>query len=232
MDNTRIQTQEAVVSNQQTSTFVSYEDRTPLFAAAKRTIDFIGALIVLILTLPVWIVIGVCFMFGENKGPVFFKQQRIGKNGEIFYIYKFRSMIMNADQKLRENQELYDKYIANSYKLEPHEDPRITKLGEFLRKTSLDEIPQIINVLKGNMSLIGPRPVIKEELKEYGLKVNDFLSVKPGMSGYWQVSGRSSVHYPERVDVELYYVENQSMKLETWILFKTIEIVLLRKGAY
>ncbi|PLT36027.1 multidrug MFS transporter [Bacillus sp. V5-8f] len=224
--------QGTVVNNQTGSTFVSYEDRTPLFALVKRTIDFVGALIALVLTLPVWIVIGVFYIFGENKGPVFFKQQRTGKNGEIFHIYKFRSMIMNADQKLKENQELYEKYIANSYKLEPHEDPRITKLGEFLRKTSLDEIPQIINVLKGEMSLIGPRPVIQDELMEYGNRVNEFLSVKPGMSGYWQVCGRSSVLYPERVNMELYYVQKQSVKLDTWILFKTIEIVLLRKGAY
>ncbi|MCP3761382.1 sugar transferase [Domibacillus sp. A3M-37] len=189
-------------------------------------------MIALILTLPILIVVSIFYMFGDNKGPVFFRQKRVGKDGNIFYIYKFRSMVMNADQKLRENNELYEKYIANSYKLEPHEDPRITKLGNFLRKTSLDEIPQIINVLKGEMSLIGPRPVIEEELIEYGPKVNQFLSVKPGMSGYWQVCGRSSVHYPERIDVELYYVENQSLKLEAWILFKTVEIVLLRKGAY
>ncbi|OMP66120.1 sugar transferase [Domibacillus epiphyticus] len=213
-------------------TYTSYEDRSKAFAATKRLIDFLGAFIALLLTMPVWFFIGVCYMFGENKGSVFFKQQRIGKNGEKFYIYKFRSMVMNADQKLRENKELYAKYIDNSYKLEPHEDPRITKFGEFLRKTSLDEIPQIINVLKGEMSLIGPRPVIKDELAEYGEKANQFLSVKPGMSGYWQVCGRSSVHYPERVEVELYYVENQSMKLEAWILLKTVEIVLLRKGAY
>ncbi|WP_309143104.1 sugar transferase [Domibacillus sp. A3M-37] len=212
--------------------FTSYEERSKTFAITKRTVDIIGAMIALILTLPILIVVSIFYMFGDNKGPVFFRQKRVGKDGNIFYIYKFRSMVMNADQKLRENNELYEKYIANSYKLEPHEDPRITKLGNFLRKTSLDEIPQIINVLKGEMSLIGPRPVIEEELIEYGPKVNQFLSVKPGMSGYWQVCGRSSVHYPERIDVELYYVENQSLKLEAWILFKTVEIVLLRKGAY
>lgn len=212
--------------------FTSYEDRSKAFATMKRTVDITGGIIALILMLPIFVIVSVFYMFGDNKGTVFFKQKRIGKDGNVFYIYKFRSMVMNADQKLRKNKELYKKYIANSYKLEPHEDPRITKLGEFLRKTSLDEIPQIINVLKGDMSLIGPRPIIEEELKEYGSRVNEFLSVKPGMSGYWQVSGRSSVHYPERVDVELYYVENQSIKLEAWILFKTIEIVLLRKGAY
>lgn len=141
-------------------------------------------------------------------------------------------MIVNAEEKLKADKELYQKYLKNNYKLEPHEDPRITKLGRFLRATSLDEIPQLINVLKGEMSLVGPRPVVKEELEEYGVKVNEFLSVKPGLTGYWQVSGRSEVGYPERVDLELYYVYNQSLLLDIKIILKTIWIVLLKKGAY
>ncbi|MBW8350265.1 sugar transferase [Bacillus sp. IITD106] len=212
--------------------FISYEDRSKVFSIIKRTIDIIGALTALIISLPIFFIVSVFYLFGDNRGPVLFKQDRVGKDGKIFKIYKFRSMVMNADEKLRVNKELYRKYIQNSYKLEPQEDPRITKLGNFLRKTSLDELPQIINVLKGEMSLVGPRPVIKQELREYGNKVNQFLSVKPGMSGYWQVSGRSNVVYPERVDVELYYVRHQSLKLDLWILIKTVQIVVLRKGAY
>lgn len=203
-----------------------------LYLFIKRCIDIIGALIGLIISSPIFILVSIMYLFGESKGPVFFKQQRYGKNGELFYIYKFRSMVVNADEKLKQNKVLYQKYIKNNYKLEQDEDPRITMLGKFLRKTSLDELPQFINVLKGEMSLVGPRPIVEEELKEYKDKRNDFLSVKPGMTGYWQVSGRSNVGYPERVNLELYYVYNSSLILDLKIIIKTILLVLLRKGAY
>ncbi|MED0704098.1 sugar transferase, partial [Aeribacillus composti] len=144
----------------------------------KRTMDIVGAIIGLILTSPLFFIISIFYLFGDSKGPIFFKQIRVGKHGEKFYIYKFRSMIVKADEKLKADKELYEKYLRNNYKLEPHEDPRITNLGRFLRKTSLDEIPQLINVLKGEMSLVGPRPVVQEELKGYGVKVGEFLSVK------------------------------------------------------
>ncbi|WP_409978132.1 sugar transferase [Saccharococcus caldoxylosilyticus] len=198
----------------------------------KRTIDIVGAIIGLVLTSPLFLIISIFYLFGDSKGPIFFKQVRVGKNGKRFYIYKFRSMIVNAEEKLKADKELYEKYLRNNYKLEPHEDPRITKLGRFLRKTSLDEIPQLINVLKGEMSLVGPRPVVVEELREYGNRVNEFLSVKPGITGYWAVSGRSSVDYPERVDLELFYVYNQSLLFDLKIIIKTVITVLLRKGAY
>ncbi|WP_429707258.1 sugar transferase [Bacillus rhizoplanae] len=194
--------------------------------------DIVGAIVGLIIFSPVFILIPILYMRGDNKGPVFFKQVRIGKNGKEFHIYKFRSMIVNAEQKLKQNQILYKKYIDNNYKLEPEEDPRITNLGRFLRKTSLDELPQFINVLKGDMSLVGPRPVVQEELKEYGSKTSHFLSVSPGLTGYWQVSGRSDVGYPERVDLELHYVYNASLFFDIKILFLTVVNVVLRKGAY
>lgn len=141
-------------------------------------------------------------------------------------------MIVNAEEKLKSNRILYEKYLRNNYKLEPEEDPRITRIGKFLRKTSLDELPQFLNVLKGDMSLVGPRPVVKEELNEYKQKESIFLSVKPGLTGYWQVCGRSDVGYPERVDIELFYVYNQSIWLDIKILIKTVLLVMLRKGAY
>ncbi|WP_270584438.1 sugar transferase [Bacillus smithii] len=162
----------------------------------KRAMDIIGAIIGLILTSPLFLIISIFYLFGDSKGPIFFKQVRVGKHGKKFYIYKFRSMITNAEEKLKADHELYQKYLRNNYKLEPHEDPRITNLGHFLRKRSLDEIPQLINVLKGEMSLVGPRPVVVEELREYGDRINEFLSVKPGITGNWAVSGRSSVDYP------------------------------------
>ncbi|MEH7259290.1 sugar transferase [Bacillus toyonensis] len=211
---------------------VHIKKRSKSYIVIKRALDIIGATIGLVLFSPFFIVIPFLFLIGENKGPIFFKQVRIGEKGKEFRIYKFRTMIVNAEEKLKKNKELYRKYLENNYKLEPHEDPRITRLGQFLRKTSLDEIPQFFNVLKGEMSLVGPRPVVVEELEEYQEKVHEFLSVKPGVTGYWQVSGRSDVGYPERVDLELYYVYNASIWFDIKILLLTVKNVLLSKGAY
>lgn len=213
--------------NQEEVIFVSN-----FYLFTKRLIDIIGAIIGLIISSPIFLLVSIMYLFGDSKGPIFFKQQRYGKDGKLFYIYKFRSMVVNADEKLKKNKNLYQKYIKNNYKLEPDEDPRITKLGQFLRKTSLDELPQFINVLKGDMSLVGPRPIVKEELKEYRNKKDVLLSVKPGITGYWQVSGRSTVGYPERVNIELYYVYNQSLLFDIKILFKTIFVVFRKRGAY
>jgi exopolysaccharide production protein ExoY len=226
--------QQEIASNQglEYASFRSLEDRSKIYALTKRTMDIFGAIVGIILTSPLFLIISIFYLFGDSKGPIFFKQVRIGKNGKRFHIYKFRSMVVNAEEKLKADKELYQKYLKNNYKLEPHEDPRITNLGHFLRKTSLDEIPQLINVLKGEMSLVGPRPVVEEELKEYGMKVTKFLSVKPGITGYWQVSGRSEIGYPERVNIELFYINNQSLFLDIVILVKTVFMVLLRKGAY
>lgn len=205
---------------------------TQLYIVTKRFMDIIGAIVGLLFLSPIFIAVGILYCFGDSKGSIFFKQKRYGKNGELFNIYKFRSMVKNADEKLMEDKILYEKYISNNYKLEQDEDPRITNIGRFLRKTSLDELPQLINVLKGDMSLVGPRPIVLEELREYKEKADDFLSVKPGLTGYWQVSGRSNVSYPGRVDIELYYVYNQSLLFDINILFKTVVIVILKKGAY
>jgi exopolysaccharide production protein ExoY len=203
-----------------------------IYLFEKRCLDIIGAVLGLIIVSPLFIVIKIMYCFGNSKGPLLFKQQRIGKNGKLFYIYKIRSMIVNAEEILKRNHELYQKYIRNNYKLEPDEDPRITRLGRVLRKSSLDELPQLINVLKGEMSLVGPRPIVEEELKEYKHNRQDFLLVKPGVTGFWQVCGRSDVGYPERVELELYYVYHQSLSLDIKILIKTIFIVLKKKGAY
>lgn len=198
----------------------------------KRFIDISGSILGIVLTLPIMLIVTCFYLFGENKGSILFKQKRIGKDGNEFYIYKFRSMVIDAEKKLKDNQQLYNKYIENNFKLEQDEDPRITNFGRFIRKTSLDELPQFINVIKGDMSLVGPRPVVKEELEEYGSKKKEFLSVKPGVTGYWQVCGRSDVGYPERVDIELFYIYNKSFYLDVKILCKTVIQVLLKKGAY
>ncbi|MBG9539822.1 multidrug MFS transporter [Bacillus thuringiensis serovar pingluonsis] len=203
-----------------------------MYLFLKRAMDLLGAMVGLIIFSPVFLLISILYMAGDNKGPVFFKQVRMGKDGNEFYIYKFRSMVVNAEEKLKGNRILYKKYIDNNYKLEPNEDPRITRAGQFLRKTSLDELPQFLNVLKGEMSLVGPRPVVQEELIEYDERKNEFLSVKPGLTGYWQVSGRSDVGYPERVDLELYYVYNASLWFDIKILLLTVKNVVVGRGAY
>lgn len=211
---------------------VKYSYSNLLYHFTKRIIDIVGSIVGIFITFPFILVFSVLYLFGKNKGPMFFKQERIGKNGGKFIIYKFRSMVKDAEKKLKENEALYQKYVQNNFKLEPGEDPRITRFGIFIRKTSIDELPQFFNVLKGEMSLVGPRPVVLEELNEYKERTKEFLSVKPGMTGYWQACGRSEVGYPERVNIELYYVFNKTLLLDIKIIFKTIVQVIYKKGAY
>lgn len=203
-----------------------------IYYLTKRMIDIVGAFVGIVLLFPVMLLIYLSYLFEKERGSPLFKQKRIGLNGKVFNIFKFRTMVINAEEKLKSDPVLYKKYIENNYKLEPHEDPRITRMGQFLRRTSLDELPQLFNVLKGDMSLVGPRPVVTEELAEYKNKISVFLSVKPGITGYWQVSGRSNVGYPERVDIELSYIYNKSLLLDMKIIIKTIVKVLNRDGAY
>ena len=170
----------------------------------------------------------------EDPGPVFFAHTRIGKNGKPFPCFKFRSMVVNS-------QEMLQKYLAENpaareewerdFKLK--DDPRVTPIGKFLRSTSLDELPQIFNVLRGEMSLVGPRPVIQEELdKYYGETAKLYCTVKPGITGLWQVSGRSDIGYDERVALDATYIKYRSMWGDIVILWKTIGVVLMKKGAY
>ena len=159
---------------------------------------------------------------------------RVGRNGELFKMYKFRSMVVNADKKLLANKELYAKYVANSYKLPDGEDPRVTKFGRFIRRTSLDELPQFINIFIGNMSIIGPRPIVEKELTEYETKerIDKLLSVTPGAMGYWQASGRSNIEYPERCEIELYYVDHASLGFDIKIMFKNVISIFKHDGAF
>lgn len=197
----------------------------------KRLTDVILSLFGFLLVVIFSLIISIYYLFDkEDRGPLFFRQARMGLNGKIIYIYKFRSMIVNADKKLKQNQELYKKYVENNYKLEPQDDPRMTKLGAFLRKSSIDELPQFINVLKGDMSLVGPRPIVKIELKEYDSE--KLLSVKPGIMGLWQAQGRSNIGYPERADIEMNYVNNASYWFDLKVLIKNIIIVFKKDGAY
>lgn len=198
----------------------------------KRLFDICISLVGMVVLVIATIIIAIFYSFGKNKGRIFFTQERIGLNGKRFKIYKFRSMVENAQEILMQDEKLYKKYLDNSYKLLPEEDPRMTRFGRFIRKHSIDEIPQFINILKGEMSFIGPRPVVKEELFEYGERVVKFLSVKPGATGWWQVIGRSDIGYPERCDVELYYVDNCSLKLDIKIFFMELKRIITRDSAY
>ena len=199
----------------------------------KRTIDVIGALIGIIILIPSTIIIYLARkILKEDKGPLFYEQLRYGKNGKVFRLYKFRSMCIGADKKLKEyleNNEEARKEFEKTHKLQ--NDPRITKIGNFLRKTSLDELPQMINILRGDMSFVGPRPVVEKEVEDYGKNKEKFLSVKPGLTGYWQVNGRSNTTYEERMEMELYYVDNCSLWLDIKIFFKTFITVFKKEGA-
>jgi exopolysaccharide biosynthesis polyprenyl glycosylphosphotransferase len=200
-------------------------------ALGKRVLDVLGAVGLSVLLCPVFVLVAVLVKL-LSPGPVLFVQERLGKTGKRFQLYKFRTMRADAEHLLRSNPQLYEQYVANNYKLMETEDPRITPIGRFLRKTSLDELPQLFNVLKGDMSLVGPRPIVPPEIEKYGDYAPLLLSVKPGLTGYWQVNGRSSVDYPLRAELDLEYVRDQSFKMDMDILLKTIPAVMRRKGAY
>ena len=182
----------------------------------------------LIVLLPIFAIIALAIKL-ESKGPVFFKHTRIGKDGKIIKIYKFRSMVQNAEDLINEFTPEQMKEFKENYKLT--NDPRITKIGNFLRKTSLDELPQLINIIKGDLSIIGPRPVVAEELKKYGPNIEKFLSATPGLTGYWAANGRSCTSYEQRMQMELFYIDNMSFKMDIKVFFKTIEAVLSERGA-
>lgn len=198
------------------------------YKIVKRTSDVALSSIALVGLLPIFAVIALAIKL-ESRGPVFFKHTRIGKDGKIIKIYKFRSMVENAEDLIKKFTPEQMKEYQENYKLS--NDPRVTKVGKILRKTSLDELPQLINILKGDLSIIGPRPVVAEELKKYGTNIKKFLSVTPGLTGYWAANGRSCTSYEQRMQMELFYIDNLSFKLDVKVFFKTIGAVLNRRGA-
>lgn len=193
----------------------------------KRFIDIVFAFVILILTSPISLIIALLVRL-ENKGPVIFRRMAIGKYGKVFPMFKFRTMIDGAEQILAEDEELKKLYYTNC-KIE--NDPRVTKLGRILRKTSLDEIPQLFNVLLGHMTFVGPRPIAEDEVEIYGPAVEKFKMVTPGITGLWQTSGRSETSYERRVELDMLYIEKRSILFDIWILLKTIPAVLLKRGA-
>ncbi|MGO2908377.1 MAG: sugar transferase [Leuconostoc citreum] len=202
------------------------------YLIAKRLIDVVFALLGLIILSPIFLIVFVILKIDSPASPAFFKQERAGRYGKPFAIYKFRSMVPNAEAILKADSELYQKYVDNGYKLPKKEDPRITSLGAFLRRSSIDELPQFWNMLRGDMSLVGPRPIVTEELKEYGDQVDLFLSVRPGALGLWQASGRSLIEYPERTKIELEYVANAGFWYDIGIVFRNVIAIFKSEGAY
>jgi exopolysaccharide production protein ExoY len=197
--------------------------------ALRRLIDVLGAAALLVVLSPVMLVLAVLVWWTMGR-PVLHVQERVGQSARRFRLYKFRSMVCDAEQILRASPELYRRYVATSYKLPQSEDPRVTPLGHFLRRTSLDELPQLWNVLRGDMSLVGPRPVVPEEVGEYGDYGRMLLRVKPGLTGAWQVAGRSAVGYPERARMDLRYVAGRSLPGDVGILLRTLPAVVRRRG--
>ena len=198
----------------------------------KRFIDIIGSIVGIVCLIPLTIIIWIANLIMKDNGPIFYTQERIGKNGKIFKMYKYRSMVVGADEKLKEylekNEEARKEYAE--YKKLKH-DPRITKIGAFLRKTSLDEFPQFINILKGEMSLVGPRPYLPREKEEINGFFNYIMSCKPGLTGFWQVNGRSDVTFTDRLDMDMKYYYNHNLKMDIKILKDTVVNVIKKEGA-
>lgn len=198
------------------------------YGYVKRTADIVISSVSIILLLPVFLIIALLIKI-ESKGPVFFVHTRIGKNGKKIKLLKFRTMVQNAEDLINNFTPEQMKEFKENFKLA--NDPRVTKIGKILRKTSLDELPQLFNILKGELSIIGPRPVVNEELEKYKENKEKFLSVTPGLTGYWAVNGRSNTTYEQRMQMELYYIDNVSCKLDIKIFFETIIAVFKKQGA-
>ena len=198
----------------------------------KRTVDILGGICGALALIPLSIIIFLANLASGDKGPLFYTQERIGKNGKKFKMYKFRSMVVGADEKLakylEENEEARKEYKV--YKKLKY-DPRVTKMGSFIRKTSLDEFPQFINVLKGDMSLVGPRPYLEREKEDMSYFYKYIVACKPGVTGLWQISGRSEVTFDERMHMDMDYFRKNGLRTDMKILKKTVEKIVKREGA-
>ena len=199
-----------------------------VYEICKRTIDIIGAGLGLILLSPI-IAIVTCAVKFTSKGPVFFSQKRVGKNGELFEMYKFRSMVVNAEE-LKENLEDKNEMSGPMFKIK--DDPRITKVGKFIRKTSIDELPQLWNVLKGDMSLVGPRPSLPKEVEQFDNWMFKRLSVRPGLTCYWQVSGRNNIDFEDWMKLDCRYVDERNLWIDIKLIFKTVFVLFGDKNAH
>lgn len=199
------------------------------YLRSKRIIDFVLSLLAIIILFPLFILIAIVIKIEDYKGSIFFKQIRVGKDGKAFYMYKFRSMVTNAEE-LKVFLSTQNEATGPVFKIK--HDPRVTKIGRFIRKTSIDELPQLLNVLKGEMSLVGPRPPLPDEVKKYTRYERQRLNVTPGLTCYWQVSGRSNISFDRWVELDLKYIEERNFLIDIKLIFKTIFVLFGSKDAY
>lgn len=201
-----------------------------LYLFIKRMIDIIGSLVGIILFSPIFLLVAIAIKLEDPKGNIIFSHERVGKNGHLFPCYKFRSMYADAEKMKKNFTEEQNKEYAETFKLK--DDPRITKVGKFIRKTSLDEFPQLINIFMGDMSIVGPRPIVTKELYFYGKYGKYYKAVKPGLTGLWQVSGRSDTTYDERVSLDMEYISTRNIFKDIKIIIMTSVKVVKREGSY
>ena len=199
-----------------------------IYEASKRVLDFVAALLGLILLSPIFLIVSILIKL-ESEGEVIFSQTRIGLNGKEFKMYKFRSMVKNAEE-LKAKLAAQNEMSGPMFKMK--DDPRVTKVGKFIRKTSIDELPQLINVLKGDMSLVGPRPSLPKEVEKFEPWMLQRLEVKPGLICYWQVSGRNNIDFEDWMKLDLQYVEDRNFLLDLKLIFKTFFVLFGDKNAY
>ncbi len=204
------------------------KDESIIYRFLKRFLDVVLSIIGLVILSPVLLIVSILIKL-ESKGAVFYAHKRLGKNREYINLYKFRSMHENSREIFERFTEEQKKEYYKNFKLE--NDPRVTKIGDFIRKTSIDELPQLVNVIKGDMSLVGPRPIVEEEVMKYGEYADKFFSVIPGITGYWQANGRSDTSYEERVQMDMYYIDNKSLMMDIKIVFSTAISVIKKEGA-
>ena len=201
---------------------------TTFYLIVKRTIDILGALIGLVLLSPIFLIVAIAIKL-DSKGPIIFGHNRKGLHGKDIKVYKFRTMYENSQEIFNNFTKEQKEEFYKNFKLE--NDPRVTKIGDFLRRTSIDELPQLINILNGSMSIVGPRPIVQKEIDLYGDYANKLFSVVPGLTGYWQANGRSDTTYEERIKMDMYYIDNRSFWLDFKIIIKTFGSVLKGEGA-
>ncbi len=204
-------------------------NKSKIYPYSKRFIDIVGASGGLLALSIVFLFVAILIKLEDPKGPIFFSQKRIGLNGKEFKIYKFRSMVSNAEEKLAELLK-FNEVSGAMFKMK--EDPRITRIGKFIRKSSIDELPQLINVLKGDMSLVGPRPPLPREVAEYTTYHKQRLLVIPGCTGLWQISARNSVGFEEMVEMDLEYIKNRSFIFDIKLILKTVFVLFGSKNAF
>jgi lipopolysaccharide/colanic/teichoic acid biosynthesis glycosyltransferase len=205
------------------------EKTISMYSILKRTIDIVGSLVGLFLLSPLFIIIAILIKWEDPKGSVFFYQTRIGKDEKPFRMYKFRSMLTGAEDKLKE---LLDKNEISGAMFKMKDDPRITKIGKVIRKTSIDELPQLLNVLRGEMSLVGPRPPLSREVAEYTEYDKQRLSVTPGCTGLWQVSGRNNLCFKQMVELDLTYIEKRCIWFDFKIMLRTVKTIVGSQDAF